>query len=340
MDATRRAAAPLCVLLLAAGAGSAALVVTATSHVTTGATPPPVEWELGSGGASTRHFSSFALGANKTVVTGTVLAKAGADLLVKDVLRLANRAATAQTVTLTATQVANARVEVLAWTARDGATTLGVLDHRAASPSLTLTLPAGASRTLDLRVDLADAAGANNATHALDLQLALAPTGGGLTLRHASVPTLVPRGVEVPMGRLAAGSAVGSNATNATASTAGALVSTTTDLLYLNNTNASAPTYARLVLTSSSGLANVVDLQVGIKNGSAQTLQVAGTGGSVTQSSGSYVRLEPGSANRIYLTQTVGLLFSGGATLDMDLLVADDLAETATVREKVRVTIT
>lgn len=340
MDATPRAALHLALVLVVAGAGSAAIVTTATSHLATGATAPPVEWELGSGASATRHFASFGLGANKTLASGTVLAKAGADLHVKDVLRLVNRGPAAQTVTLSSTQVTNALVEVLAWTAREGATTLGVLDHRAASPSLTLGLPAGASRTLDLRVDLADAAGANNATLALDLRIGLSPTGGGIALTHASAPALVPRTTEAPMGRLAAQSGVGSNATNATASTAGALVSTTTDLLYLNNTDATAPTYARLVLTSSSGLGNVVSMQVGIKNGSAQAVQVAGTGGSVTQSDGSYVRLEPGSVNRIYLTQTVGLLFSGGARLDMDLLVSDDLAESATVRAKVRVTIT
>ena len=162
---------------------------------------------------------------------------------------------------------------------------------------------------------------------------------GSITLTHSGSLTLSPATTHAPMGRLAAGSSVGSNATNGSASVAGALVATTTDLLYLNNTDGSNAVYARLVLTSNSALTGVTSLSVGIKNGTSQTAQVNGAAGSITQSSGSYVRLEPGSSNRIYVTQTVSVIFSG-ATLNMDLIVADDTAESAFARSKVVVSIT
>lgn len=162
---------------------------------------------------------------------------------------------------------------------------------------------------------------------------------GSITTTHESALQMQPRSVEAPMGALASGSSGGVNGTNGTASVAGALVSATTDVLYLNNTNATTPAYAKLVLTGSSGLAGVSSLAIGIKNGTTSVSQVTASAGSITQSEGAYVRLEPGSANRIYMTQTVGFLF-GGTSLRMDLLVADDLAESATIRTKVALNIT
>ena len=333
----RAACALLALVLLAAGSGAAAVTWTATSTLTTSATAPPVELQVGAGGAKTAYFPSLALGANRTLLAGSVSAKAGADLVVKDVVRVVSRSDLAQSVTLSASQVANARVEVLAWTVFDGATRVGVLDLRAAAPSVTFSLPAGASRTLDLRVDLADGAGADDASFTVGLRLGVA--AGGIALAHPSGLPLAPAPVAAPFGRLAAGSAVGLNATNGSASVAGALLTATTDVLYVNNTDPVRPVFARLVLASSSGLAGLLDLQVGIQNASGRTPQVTSTSGSVTQSSGSYVRLEPASTNRIYVTQTAALLFSG-ATVSMDMHVADDAAESARAVSKLVVSVT
>lgn len=161
--------------LLGAGLGAAAIAWTSTSTLTTSATAAPVELEMGAGGLKTRYFSSLSIGANETRLSGTLLAKAGADVTVKDVVRVVNRGSASQTVTLSATQVSNSYVEVLALTVLDGATTVGVLDYEAASPSVTFTLPAGASRTLELRVDMADGAGLDNAQLSLGLTLGVAP---------------------------------------------------------------------------------------------------------------------------------------------------------------------
>lgn len=162
---------------------------------------------------------------------------------------------------------------------------------------------------------------------------------GSITLQHESAVTQSPSMVHAPMGPLAAGSSAGLNGTNGSASVVGSLVSATTSVLYVNNTDATAAVYAKLVLTSSSGTSGLTALSIGIHNGSATATQVAGSAGSMTQTSGSYVRLEPASANRIVVTQTVGVLFTG-STLQMDLLVADDLSESAFVRSKVRLGIT
>lgn len=142
--------------------------------------------------------------------------------------------------------------------------------------------------------------------------------GALFPVQHWSGMETDPEDVEVNFGRLADGSTIGVNSSNATASVAGTLVSLRTDLLYLNNTNATAPWLARISLVGSTGIANLALLTVGIDNGTASTPQVSALLGSITQTEGALVRLEPASANRIYLTQAVFTLGLGGAvTLDV-----------------------
>lgn len=117
-----------------------------------------------------------------------------------------------------------------------------------------------------------------------------------------------PDPVEVAFGVLAAGSTVGVNATNATASVLGSLISLSTDVLWLNNTNATAPWYARFDLVGSTGVANLALLEVGIHNGTLPQPQVTALLGVITQTSGAMVRLEPASANKIYVLQAVSTL--------------------------------
>lgn len=169
---------------------------------------------------------------------------------------------------------------------------------------------------------------------------ALFVTTGSIRLTHTSSLTHAPVTVEVPFGRLAPGSSVGVNATNASASVAASSVATTTDLLYLNNTNATAPAFAKLVLTGSSGLANVVSLSIGIHNGTSGVGQVTGSFGSITQSGGSYVRLEPASVNRIYVTDAVTLLGYSGSTFQLDVYAADATNESAYVKTRALVSLT
>lgn len=161
------------------------------------------------------------------------------------------------------------------------------------------------------------------------IQLAHAPSGGSVE----------PLSVEVPFGRLAPGSTVGANATNASASVTGALLATTTHVLYLNNTNATGAWHARLAIVGSSGLANLATLQLGIENGTASVEQVTASLGTLTRTTGPLVRLEPASANRIYVTQAVTSLATP-TTLWLDAVVADDETGSAAVVTKARIGLT
>ena len=152
---------------------------------------------------------------------------------------------------------------------------------------------------------------------------------GSLQLTHdASTPTLSPSPAEVPFGAAAAGSTVGANATNASATIAGAVVlAATQDLLWLNNTNATGAYWVRLASTSASGLGLGTHVTLGVHNGTA-TDQVVLLDGVLTQSGGPYVRLPPASANRVYATTLVPLAFGTGV-LTFDAYVADDPEESA-----------
>lgn len=163
---------------------------------------------------------------------------------------------------------------------------------------------------------------------------------GSLQLTHGdSTPALQPRASEVAFGPLAAGSTAGANATNASAAIAGAVgLETTQNLLYLNNTNASGAYHVRIVTTQATGLTGATTLNVGIHNGTA-TDQVTVTNGILTQSAGPYVRLAPGSTNRIYAETLVGILYGTGFVA-LDVYVADDPSESAYYVMRANLTVT
>lgn len=331
------AAAALTVLLLASGA-EAAITVVAESGLTTSVVAPPVRFELGAGGAATRYFSPFTLSSNATSVSGVMVGRAGADVFAKDALRIVNARASPQSVTLAAGQLASAQLDVFQWLVYDGSTLIATLDVESASPSVAFTLPASTTYRLDARMDLADGAGRNNAPASFQVQLAI--DGGGIRLEHTtSALSLDVATVEVPFGKLASGSTVGANATNASASMgAGVVVMSTANAFYLNNTNASAPWYVKIVYVASSGAAQLTTGNLGVNNGTSVD-HVTTSSGSVTQSSGSYQRLEPGSTNRLYVESLEGVLF-GGATIDFDVYASDTPSGASYTVSKGRITLT
>jgi len=142
---------------------------------------------------------------------------------------------------------------------------------------------------------------------ALALAMALALVGNIQLDSDAGTSTTHASTVLVPMGALASGSSGGLNGTAGTATITGTLVSTTTNALYLNNTD-SAVWYAKLDVASSSGLANLPALTIGINNGTSSVAQTTVLVAALTKSTGTYVRLEPSSTNRIYVTDTVTTL--------------------------------
>ena len=164
---------------------------------------------------------------------------------------------------------------------------------------------------------------------------------GSLQLTHGdSTPSLSPSQAEAAFGALASGSTVGANATNASVSIAGAVaLAATQNVLYLNNTNATGAYYVKLVSTTTTGLAGATTINLGIDNGTASTDQVRVAAGLLTQSGGDYVRLAPGSTNRLYATTLVSVVFGTGF-IAFDAYVADDPEESAYYVMRANLTVT
>lgn len=163
---------------------------------------------------------------------------------------------------------------------------------------------------------------------------------GSITLTYPSAtPSSDVREVEVRMGPLASGSSVTGNHTEGSASTGGSLISVRTDMLYLNNTNASGAWYARIDAVGSTGIANLVYLAIGIDNGTASVAQVTSALGVLTQTTGTYVRLEPASANVIYLTQAVSFV-GPDSSFTLDVVASDGTNDPAYVITNANLTVT
>ncbi len=173
----------------------------------------------------------------------------------------------------------------------------------------------------------------------LGLALALIPSASGaLTLLHTeSSGNFRPVEVEVPFGQHVAGSTLGANQTNASVSIAGSLLETTTDILYINNTNATGAHHARLEVIDTTNLANLDLLKLGIDNGTT-TDQIVIETGTVLDSDGTYVKLEPGSTNTIYVTQSLSALTT--TSIAFYVYSADDPQESAFVKTRAELTLT
>lgn len=163
---------------------------------------------------------------------------------------------------------------------------------------------------------------------------------GAVTLVHpqGAGSELSPTPAETSFGARAPGSSAGVNATNASATVTGTLLSTTTSVWWLNNTHATLPAYARISVTSSAGLTNLAALEIGIHNGTS-TPQATLTAGTLLQPNEA-VRLEPGSANAIYVTRTAALGDLGSTSVGMIVRVADDAAESAYVTLRASLVVT
>jgi hypothetical protein len=161
----------LAATLAVALGGQAALQWAATSTITTRAQDPPVAFELGDQAGDARWFATLDLSTNATSFTAEVDARAGATMVVTDAVRLAETGGAERSVTFTGSSVSNARIEAFDWDVRNDTASQATVDHLAASPSASFTLPADTTYELDLRVDLADGAGSNNATATADLDV-------------------------------------------------------------------------------------------------------------------------------------------------------------------------
>lgn len=150
-------------LLLVAGLGAAAISWTSDAEVALDVAGAPAFLAGGAGAARDRYVDSFALTPNLTGFSATLHPRFGATMNVKDVFRVQSNSSSTTDVSLSGNAVTNVQVLVYAWTVKDGSTTVATLDMKTGSPSVTFSLPAGASRKVDLRIQTADGSGSNNA---------------------------------------------------------------------------------------------------------------------------------------------------------------------------------
>lgn len=159
-------------LLAAAVFAAAAIQWSSQSQITTSVLAPPVHFVLGSKANDDRYLSGASVSTNKTTFNTTVIGRIGADVTVKDVVRVTNEGASSQSVTLRAGQVSNVKVVAYTWTVKDGGTTVATLDMRSANPSATFDLPSGEHK-IDLRIKLAKTASSGDTTYSAPMWMAI-----------------------------------------------------------------------------------------------------------------------------------------------------------------------
>lgn len=138
---------------------------------TPGAPTANVYFERGPGGSNPRYFSHFAMRSDNASFSATFKGKNGADTRVAEVARLVNADASDATVNLSGGRVTNANVEWFRWSVRSASATVGELDYTSTSPWLVVTIPAGTTYAMDLRLDLKDGSGKHNALTDFTLRL-------------------------------------------------------------------------------------------------------------------------------------------------------------------------
>ena len=172
---------PLVIGVLLAAGGLAAAAVTLTystpSTLTTSVTPPPIQFVAGDDSALSDYVTAYAISGNKTYLTTTVKGVPEASLAVGSFFKLTNVDDTSHGVTLSTANVTNSLVTAYTLQIYDGSNALqGTLDLRAATatPSATVTIPAGETWYVKLTLTLATTAGANNVALSNSVTLTLA----------------------------------------------------------------------------------------------------------------------------------------------------------------------
>lgn len=160
-------------LLLFAGSALAGIVWTSTSTITSGVVAPPVRFDDGPGATNSRYVHDYQPTVNRTGFTATLGGKVGADVRVKDVVRVTSVDDVARNVTIRAISVTNANVASFTWSVKDDGATIATIDMKTATPQCSFVLPAGASFDLDLRLQILKGAGKNNATQPFELWLVI-----------------------------------------------------------------------------------------------------------------------------------------------------------------------
>lgn len=157
------ATATLALVSVALVAEGAITWTTTAGALHVGVAPAPLRFEAGDGTTNARYVKDFALTTNETGFTATLKSRAGAELSLDDVVRIRNADDETRTVTLSAQQVDASYHSVFEWSVRDGGTLVATFDHLGANPSASFAIPPAAVYELDLRVEVKEGGGKNNA---------------------------------------------------------------------------------------------------------------------------------------------------------------------------------
>lgn len=155
-------------LILVSGVAAAAITVTytTTSTLTTGVTPPPIQFVAGDDtGALTDYVTAYTISTNKTYLTTSVKGVPEATLVVGSFFKLQNIDDASHAVTLSAANVTNSLVTAYTIQIYDNSNALvSTLNLRDTSSTVTAsaTIPAGTTYYTKLTLTLAATAGANN----------------------------------------------------------------------------------------------------------------------------------------------------------------------------------
>lgn len=164
------AANPLAAVAIVVVASLAAAAITVTyttsSTLTTGVTAAPIQFQAGddAGPSVLGDFvTAYAISGNATYVTASIKGVPESTLTLGSFVKIRNVDDEAHAVTLATTQVSNAYVTGYTLALYDGSNALaGTLNLTSASPTVTVTIPAGSTYTGRLVLSLATGAGANN----------------------------------------------------------------------------------------------------------------------------------------------------------------------------------
>lgn len=156
-------------LLVLVGTAAAAVTLTYTTHSTQSLSvkAAPVIFEAGADATPSDYVPAFALTNNKTAYTASLRGVPEATVVVDDLVHVRNLDTRAHSLVLSAATDANPFVTTYKLEFFDGATSLGTLDFKAASPTISITAPSGATLTVRLTLTLASGAGNDNVTDTL-----------------------------------------------------------------------------------------------------------------------------------------------------------------------------
>lgn len=165
----------LVTLLLATGTALAALSVayTTPSSQVLGVTAPPVIFATGADAGNSNYVNSYANSLNATRYTVTVRGVPEATTTIGELFQLKNVDTNPHTVWLNGTQLVNANILVYKIELYDGATLMGTLDFLAATPTTTMTLPAGSTYSAKVTIQLGSGAGNHNVAATQSITLAI-----------------------------------------------------------------------------------------------------------------------------------------------------------------------